>query len=73
MKIKTPLSESTNQWVNELKRQFPKEEMQITNEYLKKYSIFLAIKEKQINTALTQRRRQNKNWSVGRKAVKCCL
>jgi hypothetical protein len=39
-------------WAHELNKEFSKEEVQKVNKYMKKYSISLAIKEKQIKTTL---------------------
>jgi hypothetical protein len=47
-RINNPL----NQWANELNRQFSKEELQMTNTYMKKWSASLAIKEIQIKIRL---------------------
>jgi hypothetical protein len=38
--------------LNELNREFSKEEVQMASKYMKKYSIFLVIKETQIKTTL---------------------
>jgi hypothetical protein len=43
-RMNTPL----NKWTNELNRQLSKEEVQMTNKYMKKCPTFLAIKEMQI-------------------------
>jgi hypothetical protein len=47
-RINNPL----NKWANELNRQFPKEELQMANEFMKKCSIFLVKKAMQIKTML---------------------
>jgi hypothetical protein len=39
-------------WANELSRAFSKEEVQMAKNHMKKYSIFLAIKEMKIKTTL---------------------
>jgi hypothetical protein len=39
-------------WVHELNRKFSKEEIQVANKYMKKYSASLAIKEMKIKTTL---------------------
>jgi hypothetical protein len=46
------ISDPMKQWANELKRAFSKEEVQMSEKYMKKCSSSLAIKEIQINTTL---------------------
>jgi hypothetical protein len=47
------INKPMKKWEHELNRQFSKEEVQMTNKYMKKYSTALAIKEMQIKTTLT--------------------
>jgi hypothetical protein len=39
-------------WTHELNSEFSKEEVQMTNKYIKNFSTYLAIKEMQIKTIL---------------------
>jgi hypothetical protein len=43
---------SMKKWTHELNREFSKEEVQMTNKYMKKYSACLDIEEIQVKTTL---------------------
>jgi hypothetical protein len=46
------INDPMKKWANELSRAFSKEEVQMAKNHMKKYSIFLAIKEMKIKTTL---------------------
>jgi hypothetical protein len=46
------MTKPLNKWVNELTRQFSKEEVQMANKHMKKCSTFSGIKEMEVRTIL---------------------